>query len=81
MCQRVGPGITAALVLPQLKPFFDQVAFSYEQSLGNSVPERMKTGNSFSQHTSSGRPVAKSAPAVGASVEDTSTSSEQVAIV
>lgn len=81
MCQRVGPEITASLVLLQLKPFFDEVAFAYEHSLENSVLERKRTGNSFSQHTSSSRPVAMSVPAVDASVEDNSTSSERVGIV
>ncbi|KAG0618615.1 hypothetical protein M758_4G078200 [Ceratodon purpureus] len=81
VCQRVGPEATAALVLPQLKPFFGEVAFAYEHSLGNSVPEVKRTGNSFSQQTPSSRPVALSVPAVDASGEDNSTSSERVGIV
>lgn len=34
MCEQVGPEITAAVVLLQLKSFFDEVAFAYEHSLG-----------------------------------------------
>jgi len=78
----VGPEITAALVLLQLKSFFDEVAFAYEHSLGIPVPLRKTMSNSFPPDTSSSRLVSMSLPDVyNANAEDTSTSSERVAIV
>lgn len=77
MCEQVGPEITAALVLLQLKSFFDEVAFAYEHSLP--VPQM---SNSFPPDTSSSRLVSISVSNIyNANAEDSSISSEQVAIV
>lgn len=80
MCEQVGPEITAALVLLQLKSFFDEVAFAYEHSLP--VPQRERMSNSFPPDTSSSRLVSMSVSnTYNANAEDSSISSEQVAIV
>lgn len=82
MCEQVGPEITAALVLLQLKSFFNEVAFAYEHSRGVPVPQMERMSNSLPSDISSSHLVSMSVPDVfKANAEDTSTSFESVTIV
>lgn len=48
VCQRIGPELTAEHVLPQLKEFFDELAFSQEAAHGS---------GSFSKNSGISKPI------------------------